>query len=96
MKIRPGTLGPTQPNDNTALKKAYSPAAEPGRSQEPAQDSVHLSSTARALQQLQDSSGDIHSERVQALKAALNSGELRIDPAAIADGLLDAAQDLIK
>lgn len=96
MKIRPTPIGSTQPQDKASLKKAYQPRAAHIASGHAEQSSVQLSSTARALQQLQDSSNDIHTERVQTLKAALASGDLQIDPAAIADGLLNSAKELLK
>lgn len=95
MKIRPNLINSTQPNDKTALRQTYS--ARPERSSSTAAaGSVQLSATARALQQLQDNSNDIHTERVQALKSALASGDLQINPEAIADGLLNSAKELIK
>lgn len=57
---------------------------------------VHLSSAARHMSALEDSSNDINIVKVQALRDAIASGELQIDPSRIADGLLASARDLLK
>ncbi len=57
---------------------------------------VDLSSAARQLSSLQSSENDINVARVQAIRDALASGELKIDPSRIADGILASARDLLK
>lgn len=57
---------------------------------------VDLSPAARHLAALNDGSADVRSERVQQIRDALASGELRIDPGKIADGLLASVRDLLK
>lgn len=57
---------------------------------------VDLSPAARHLAALQDSGVDIQTARVQQIRDALASGELRIDPGRIADGLLASVRDLLK
>jgi negative regulator of flagellin synthesis FlgM len=57
---------------------------------------VDLSPAARQLAALQDSSADVQTERVQQIRDALASGDLRIDPSRIADGLLASVRDLLK
>lgn len=96
MKIRPNLINSTQPNDKTTSKLPHPSRPDRSSGGSASTGSVQLSATARALQQLQDSSNDIHTERVQALKSALASGDLQINPRAIADGLLDSAKELIK
>ncbi|CDM24830.1 Negative regulator of flagellin synthesis FlgM [Castellaniella defragrans 65Phen] len=57
---------------------------------------VDLSPAARHLAALNDSDADVQAERVQQIRDALASGELKIDPSRIADGLLASVRDLLK
>jgi len=57
---------------------------------------VDLSPAARHLAALNDGSADIQAERVQQIRDALASGQLKIDPSKIADGLLASVRDLLK
>ncbi|CAM5190683.1 Negative regulator of flagellin synthesis OS=Castellaniella defragrans OX=75697 GN=HNR28_000427 PE=3 SV=1 [Castellaniella defragrans] len=57
---------------------------------------VALSPAARQLAALQDGGADVRTERVQQIRDALASGDLRIDPSRIADGLLASVRDLLK
>ncbi|HLR81686.1 MAG TPA: flagellar biosynthesis anti-sigma factor FlgM [Paenalcaligenes sp.] len=98
MKIRPTPLTPNHSNEKTSLRSTYT-QTHPTTSHSPSgasDNSVQLSAAARALQQLQNSHDDIHTQRVQAIKTALQSGQLKINPDAIADGLLESARDLLK
>uniref|UniRef100_UPI003341E0EA flagellar biosynthesis anti-sigma factor FlgM n=1 Tax=Castellaniella defragrans TaxID=75697 RepID=UPI003341E0EA len=61
-----------------------------------ARSSVDLSPAARHLSALQDGGSDVQAQRVQQIRDALASGELRIDPGRIADGLLASVRDLLK
>ncbi|MFQ6687328.1 flagellar biosynthesis anti-sigma factor FlgM, partial [Bordetella pertussis] len=44
----------------------------------------------------QEGGSDIDVERVAAIRAAIASGQLRIDPTRIADSLIASARDLLK
>ena len=57
---------------------------------------VDLSPAARHLAALNDSDADIQTDRVQQIRDALASGDLKIDPSRIADGLLASVRDLLK
>lgn len=57
---------------------------------------VDLSPAARHLAALNDGDADVQAERVQQIRDALASGELKIDPSRIADGLLASVRDLLK
>jgi negative regulator of flagellin synthesis FlgM len=57
---------------------------------------VDLSPAARHLAGLQSSDNDINVARVQEIRDALASGQLKIDPSRIADGLLASVRDLLK
>ena len=57
---------------------------------------VALSSASRQLLVLQEGGSDINVERVHAIRAAIASGELKIDPSRIADRLIASAQELLK
>ncbi len=56
---------------------------------------VSLSATGRTLAQLESSAGDINTVRVSEIRDALAAGTLKINPEAIADGLLDSARELL-
>lgn len=57
---------------------------------------VDLSPAARHLSNLQNADNDINLSRVQEIRDALASGQLKIDPSRIADGLLASVRDLLK
>jgi negative regulator of flagellin synthesis FlgM len=57
---------------------------------------VDLSPAARQLAALNNSDADVQTARVQQIRDALASGELKIDPARIADGLLASVRELLK
>ena len=57
---------------------------------------VALSTASRQLLALQEGGSDINVERVHAIRAAIASGELKIDATRIADSLIASAQELLK
>lgn len=57
---------------------------------------VDLSAAARNLSSLENSQNDVNVARVQEIRDALASGQLKIDPSRIADGLLASVRDLLK
>lgn len=61
-----------------------------------ARGDVQLSAAARHLAALGDGHADIRAEHVRQIRDALAAGELPIDTARIADGLLDSMRDLLK
>lgn len=58
--------------------------------------SVDLSAAARHLSSLESTENDVNVARVQEIRDALASGQLKIDPSRIADGLLASVRDLLK
>ena len=84
-----GVAGGVRP-DATAGAQGAGHAASGGK------PSVDLSPAARHLAALQDGSQDIQAERVQEIRDAIASGELRMDPGRIADSLLASVRDLLK
>lgn len=58
--------------------------------------SVDLSAAARHLSSLENADNDINVARVQELRDAIASGQLKIDASRIADGLLASVRDLLK
>jgi len=57
---------------------------------------VDLSAAARHLSSLQSGDNDVNVARVQEIRDAIASGQLKIDPSRIADGLLASVRDLLK
>jgi negative regulator of flagellin synthesis FlgM len=81
---------------------AVVPAAPPRQGPAPTAQSntggktaVDLSPAARQLANLQNGDNDIDMARVQQIKDALASGQLKINPERIADGLLASARELL-
>ena len=77
-----------------AVAQAYGSSA--GAQPETGSAQVALSSASRQLLALQEGGSDINVERVHAIRAAIASGELKIDPSRIADSLIASAQELLK
>lgn len=94
MKIQP--TSPNVPPGGTAgAVRETTPAidtAAPGARR----NEVDLSPAARHLAALQGDGNDIRAERVRQIRDALATGELRIDPGRIADGLLASVRELLK
>lgn len=57
---------------------------------------VDLSPAARQLAALNNSDADVQAARVQQIRDALASGELKIDAGRIADSLLVSVRELLK
>ncbi|HRL20458.1 MAG TPA: flagellar biosynthesis anti-sigma factor FlgM [Alcaligenes sp.] len=57
---------------------------------------VGFSAAARQLNSLQDNSHDVDMLKVQALRDAIASGQLKVDTSRIADSLIATARDLLK
>lgn len=57
---------------------------------------VDLSAAARNLSSLENADNDINVARVQEIRDAIASGQLKIDPSRIADGLIASVRDLLK
>ena len=58
-------------------------------------DNVRLSSQAKALAST-STGGVFDTKKVEEIKAAIASGEFQVDPAKIADGLIDSVKDMIQ
>lgn len=108
MKVLP-TLASVTPAADRALNRAQSSAAEYTRatnasSQNQAGQSVAqgnsapvtLSSASRAILAQQSPAQDIDQAKVSRVLAAIKAGELKIDPARIADNLIDNIRDLYR
>lgn len=70
------------------------PQATPGQSQPG--NAVDLSDTARQLAALSSGAHDVDMQKVQTIRDAIASGQLKIDTSRIADSLLASARELIK
>lgn len=82
-----------QPGSRIDGAAASGAAANPAG---PEKDVVDLSSAARHLSNLHSSGDDINIERVNELRAAIASGQLKINPDHIADAVIASARDLLK
>lgn len=89
---RPLSADAIAPRADSAVAQAYGASSASGSSS----SQVALSSASRKLLALQDGSNDINVERVAAIRAAIASGQLKIDTGRIADSLIASARDLLK
>lgn len=70
-----------------------------GKASAPASSGSHavaISPAAIQLSNLQNGDSDVNVDRVNAIRAAIASGDLKIDVSRIADGLIASARDLLK
>jgi len=92
LKITPTPHNPTL----TAVSGARSPSgAQPGPNSA-GKSTVELSPAARQLASLQNGDNDVDLERVQQIRDAIASGQLKVDPGRIADSLLASVRELLK
>jgi negative regulator of flagellin synthesis FlgM len=94
VKIQSSTTRPAAPSDAASPRTALSQAYSSGGGSSSAQ--VELSPVARKMVELQNGASDIDAEKVAAIRAAIASGQIKIDPEKIADGLIASARDLLK
>ncbi|RTZ47539.1 flagellar biosynthesis anti-sigma factor FlgM [Candidimonas sp. SYP-B2681] len=87
----PARSVPGSRTDGVASSSVTSSSASAG-----SKGGVELSSTARHLSNLQNSDNDINMARVNEIRDALASGQLKIDASKIADGLIASVRDLLK
>lgn len=100
MKITSNTLKSQLANSiaasrSTRANSGGATAAATGASSGKA-GAVDLSPAARHLAGLQNSENDIDVAKVQELRAAIASGNLKIDTSRIADSLIASARELLK
>ncbi|ALM83199.1 flagellar biosynthesis anti-sigma factor FlgM [Bordetella sp. N] len=88
------TLGTESATQRNTLAQAYGGAVSGNSTGGSSQ--VALSNTSRALSDLQDGKSDIDTARVAEIKAAIASGQLKIDAGKIADGIIASARELVK
>lgn len=96
MKISSNPLKPLNTDPVNGARSEGSARSGNASSGSVSSSAVDLSPAARHMSALEDSSTDINVVKVQALRDAIASGQLQIDPSRIADGLLASARDLLK
>jgi len=92
--IRPDASNPVEKIRGTTPVGAPATGAS---SNPPAEDSVHITSSARLLASLSEavkSAPDVNGGRVAAVQQAISAGQYRISPERIANRLLQLEQDL--
>ncbi|PPA74127.1 flagellar biosynthesis anti-sigma factor FlgM [Achromobacter spanius] len=89
---RPLSADAVSQRPDSAVAQTYGASTPSGSSS----SQVALSSASRKMLALQDGSNDINVERVAAIRAAIASGQLKIDTGRIADSLIASARDLLK
>ncbi len=94
-----GTIGPDAGNPVEKIRGS-TPVGAPATgssSNAPAEDSVHITSSARllaSLSQAVNNAPDINSGRVAAVQQAIAAGQYRINPERIANRMMQLEQDL--
>ncbi|NYT68196.1 FlgM family anti-sigma-28 factor [Pusillimonas noertemannii] len=92
MKITP------TPHNSTlnAISSVRSPAGAQAGSSASSKSTVELSPAARQLASLQNGDNDVDLERVQQIRDAIASGQLKVDAGRVADSLLASVRELLK
>ncbi len=94
-----GSIGPDTSNPVEKIRGS-TPVGAPATgssSNSPAQDSVHITSSARLLASLSEAvknAPDVNGNRVAAVQQAISAGQYRVNPERIANRLLQLEQDL--
>jgi negative regulator of flagellin synthesis FlgM len=88
---RPSTTAAETVNTRAAVGQAYGGAGGGSSSAQ-----VDLSPMSRKLMDMQGGASDIDAAKVAAIRDAIASGQIKIDPTKIADGLIASARELLK
>lgn len=75
------------------LRSTGNPAPKPAENAALASEAVSLSPAASAMQG--NEKPPVNAARIQEIKEAITQGRFKINPEAIADGLLQTARDLV-
>jgi negative regulator of flagellin synthesis FlgM len=97
MKINDVSRAPTANDTAPAAKPSGSGAAGKTTSATAAVGSVNISEASRSLQAAGTSNAEapFDAKRVDAIKAAISSGQFKVNPEAIADKVLNSASQLL-
>ena len=96
MKITSNTLKSQLASSVAATRNARAASGAPTGGGGEKAAAVDLSAAARHLAGLQNSENDIDVAKVQELRDAIASGQLKIDTSRIASGLIASARELLK
>ena len=97
MKITTTTVAtPTGVTTRTSVARSYSGDSSSSAVSTTNSSQVDLSSASQQLLALQDNGNDVDTDRVQAIRDAIASGQYTVDPSRITDGLISSIQDLLK
>jgi len=98
LKIHLPSLTEPPLSNTSASRVDIAPGAGASRANSTAggKSPVDLSVAARHLSNLQRVDNDINVARVSEIRAALASGQLKIDPGRVADELIASVRDLLK
>lgn len=97
MKIDNEVNRAVRTTDTASTTKASTVAAPKATNATPAIGSVSISEASRSLQTAATSNvnAPFDAKRVDAIKAAISSGQFKVNPEAIADKVLDSASQLL-
>jgi negative regulator of flagellin synthesis FlgM len=92
VKITSSTPQPKLPALNSAREsRSYAAAGQAASSQ-----AVDFSDTARQLAALSNGAHDVDMQKVESVRDAIASGQLKVDTGRIADSLLASARELLR
>jgi negative regulator of flagellin synthesis FlgM len=95
MKIHNDVSHALHSTDKSTTSKTGGNSAAQATSSAPSVGSVSISDTSRALQGTSSSDAPFDAKRVDAIKAAISSGQFKVNPEAIADKVIDSATQLL-
>ena len=96
MKITSNTLKSQLASSVAATRNARAASGAPAAAGGEKAAAVDLSAAARHLASLQNGDNDIDVAKVQELRDAIASGQLKFDTSRIASGLIASARELLK
>jgi negative regulator of flagellin synthesis FlgM len=97
VKINTSTARPTTtPAESASTRTAIGQAYGGGGNATSSSAQVDLSPVSRKLLDMQSGGSDIDTAKVAAIRDAIASGQIKIDPTRIADGLIASARELLK
>ena len=80
----------------TSVARTYGGGSANAAASSGSSSQVDLSPASQQMAALQNDSNDIDTNRVQAIRDAIASGQYTVDPSGITDGLIASIQELLK
>ncbi len=95
MKIHTDVSHALQGTDKSTTSKSGAATSTPVVATTNAVGSVNISDASRSLSATSDSTAPFDAKRVEQIKAAISSGQFKVNPEAIANKVIDSASQLL-